>query len=96
MVMRELTPQDLKIEPDQLPRSAMEEVARYLGQVIGEAHARQMSSEQRRAWHRSLRSSRSKLVDAPSWLWQTIVDALSSHEQGYLEHCRRYIAAIES
>lgn len=96
MVLRELAPEDLKIEPDHLPPATMDELAAYLGRVLGDAHARQLSAQDRKRWHRTLRESRSKLVDAPSWLWQAIVDALASHERGYLQHCRRHIAVIES
>lgn len=94
MVLRELAPADLKIEPDRLPPHAIDDIARYLGRVLGDAHARQMSADDRRHWLRTLRSSRSKVVDAPSWLWRAIVNALASHEHGYLEHCRRHIAIL--
>jgi uncharacterized protein (DUF2252 family) len=96
MVLRELAPQDLKIEPDCLPPGAMDQVAAYLGRVVGDAHVRQMSAKDREDWHRTLRQSRSKVVDAPSWLWQAIVEALASHERGYLQHCRRHIALIDA
>lgn len=96
MVLRELAPEDLKIEPDHLPPLAMNAIAAYLGWVLGESHARQMSADERRQWRGRLQQSRSAQVDAPSWLWQAIVDALASHERGYLQHCRRHIAIIES
>lgn len=96
MVLRELAPEDLKIEPDHLPPDAMDAIAAYLGRVLGDAHARQMSPDERKQWLRGLRKSRSPVVDAPSWLWQAIVDALASHERGYLQHCRRHIAVIAS
>ncbi|WP_284188183.1 DUF2252 family protein [Zoogloea oryzae] len=94
MVLRELAPHDLKIEPDHMPPAAIDEIGAYLGRIVGDAHARQMSAAQRKAWHGILRASRSSQVDAPSWLWQAIVDALASHERGYLQHCRRHIALI--
>jgi uncharacterized protein (DUF2252 family) len=34
--------------------------------------------------------NRSKLLDAPSWLWRSTVDLLVSHERAYLDHCRKY------
>ena len=73
---------------------AIDEMGAYFGRIVGDAHARQMSAAQRKAWHGILRASRSTQVDAPSWLWQAIVDALASHERGYLQHCRRHIALI--
>ncbi|HMV63731.1 MAG TPA: DUF2252 family protein [Rhodocyclaceae bacterium] len=94
MVARELSPQDLKIEPDQLAPADMAALAHYLGRIVGDAHARQMSAPQRRHWHATLRRSHSRVVDAPSWLWRAIVDALADHERGYLEHCRRHVAAL--
>jgi uncharacterized protein (DUF2252 family) len=36
------------------------------------------------------RPNRSKSLDAPSWLWPSMVDLLVSHERAYLEHCRKY------
>ena len=44
MVVRELMPQDLKLEIDQLTRDEAVSVARYLASVVGKAHARQMTS----------------------------------------------------
>ena len=29
-------------------------------------------------------------LDAPSWLWRSVVDLMGSHEVAYLEHCRKY------
>ncbi len=68
-------------------------VAHYLAMVVGKAHARQMDGETRRAWLSEVRRNRSKTIDAPSWLWNSIVELVSSHEAGYLEHCRRYAQA---
>jgi uncharacterized protein (DUF2252 family) len=28
-------------------------------------------------------------LDAPSWLWSSIVELVKSHEGNYLEHCRK-------
>ena len=44
----------------------------------------------RRAWHKAFAQSRSKTLDAPSWLWTSVVDLVATHEAAYLEHCRRY------
>jgi uncharacterized protein (DUF2252 family) len=90
MVVRELLPQDLKLEIDRLGRGDARRVSRYLAMVIGKAHARQMDSATRRAWLKQLRGYRSKTIDAPLWLWSSVVDLLSNHEAGYLEHCRRF------
>jgi len=89
-VMRELLPQDLKLEMDQLTRDEAIGAARFLASVVGEAHAQQMEKDQRREWSRCLKRNRSKKLDAPSWLWTSVVQLVASHESAYLEHCRRY------
>jgi uncharacterized protein (DUF2252 family) len=92
VVVRELLPQDLKLEIDQLTREEAVSVARYLSGVVGHAHARQMDRASRTAWRKELSKSHSKTLDAPSWLWTAVVDLVASHEAGYLEHCRRHAA----
>jgi uncharacterized protein (DUF2252 family) len=37
-----------------------------------------------------LACNRSKTLDAPSWLWLSVVELFASHEAAYLDHCRRY------
>jgi uncharacterized protein (DUF2252 family) len=88
--VRELLPQDLKIELEQLNNDQAIEVAHFLAAVVGKAHSRQMDSEIRKTWQNDLRKNRSKALDAPTWLWKSIVDLLSEHERAYLEHCRKY------
>ena len=90
VVLRELLPQDLKFEIERLtPEEAMK-VAKFLAQVIGKAHARQMDAVTRRSWKATLANQRSKNLDAPSWLWSSVVQLVVSHEGAYLEHCRKY------
>jgi len=90
VVIRELLPQDMKLTVEQLTQEEAMKAARFLAMVVGKAHARQMDKSARRAWLSELRRARSKSLDAPSWLWNSIVALVSSHEAGYLEHCRRY------
>ena len=90
VVIRELMPQDLKLEIDQLTQREAVSAARFLATVVGEAHARQLDRTTRRAWRGALAQRRSQDIDAPSWLWTSIVELMASHEAGYLEHCRRY------
>jgi uncharacterized protein (DUF2252 family) len=90
VVLRELAPQDLKIEVEQFSRKEAIEASTYLAYVVGVAHARQLSTEQRRAWRELLLSRHDGDLDAPSWLWRSIIDLAGAHETGYLEHCRRY------
>lgn len=90
VVVRELMPQDLKLEMETLTPDEAVHAARYLASVIGEAHARQMTHIQRREWRRAFIQRNSKTLDAPSWLWTSVVDLVAMHEGAYLEHCRRY------
>jgi uncharacterized protein (DUF2252 family) len=90
VILRELMPQDLKIEIDQLKREEARAIAKYLAGVVGRAHARQMDAQTRRSWIKELARNRSKKLDAPSWLWLSVVELISSHEMAYLDHCRRY------
>jgi uncharacterized protein (DUF2252 family) len=90
MVMRELMPQDLKLEIEQFSRDEAIGSARYLAYVIGTAHALQMDDATRLSWSRHISRRQSASIDAPTWLWDGIVDLTASHEAGYLEHCRRY------
>ena len=94
VVVRELLPQDLKIEIEQLTRRQACKAARYLGNVVGIAHARQMKSGDRWQWKRILQEHRATNLDAPPWLWTSIVDLVGAHERAYLDHCRRF--ALES
>ena len=88
--IRELRPQDLKVEIDRLSREEAMKVAKFLAAVVGRAHGRQMDASTRQIWHGELGRNRQKNLDAPSWLWSSIVELVSSHEAAYLEHCRRY------
>jgi uncharacterized protein (DUF2252 family) len=90
VVIRELMPQDLKLEVDQLSRDEVINSARYLAEVIGKAHARQMDASTRREFSASLRARKATSLAAPSWLWSSVVELASTHESAYYEHCRRY------
>jgi uncharacterized protein (DUF2252 family) len=92
--VRELLPQDLKLEIDQLTQPEAMKAARFLASVVGIAHGRQMDAQARRKWRAEVKRNRSKQLDAPSWLWSSIVSLVASHEAAYLEHCRRYALEI--
>jgi uncharacterized protein (DUF2252 family) len=64
--------------------------ASFLAGVVGKAHARQMNEATRKRWTKELERYRSKTLDAPSWLWSSVVALIGSHEVAYLEHCRKY------
>jgi len=91
--LRELLPQDLKLDIEHLTRAEAMSVARYLSTVVGRAHARQMGTLDGAAWLAELQRNRSRGLDAPSWLWASVVDLVATHEKAYLEHCRRYAMA---
>ena len=67
--VRELLPQDLKIELENLSVGEARDVAEFLARVVGRGHARQMHEEERAAWLKDLGKHRSGDLDAPSWLW---------------------------
>jgi uncharacterized protein (DUF2252 family) len=86
--VRELLPQDLKLEIERLPPEEAVRVARFLAGVVGRAHGRQMDKADRAAWAKALNRNRSSGLDAPSWLWTSVVELMASHEAAYLDHCR--------
>lgn len=88
--IRELRPQDLKLEIDQLTREEAMEMAEFLARVVGRAHAGQLGKAERKSWLRQLQQNRSKSLDAPNWLWLSVVELVAAHEAAYLNHCRRY------
>jgi uncharacterized protein (DUF2252 family) len=90
VVLRELMPQDLKFELDGLSQTEAIAAANLFAGVVGKAHARQMDKATRTKWAAELIRSRSKTLNAPSWLWTSVVDLVTSHEGAYLHHCRLY------
>jgi uncharacterized protein (DUF2252 family) len=88
--IRELLPQDLKIEIERLTVQDAMKAASFMAGVVGKAHARQLDEGARKAWTRELERHRSKTLDAPNWLWSSVVTLIGRHEVAYLEHCRRY------
>ena len=88
--VRELMPQDLKLELDHLTRQEATAAARHLAMVLGKAHGRQMDVETRAKWRAEISRHRSKKLDMPSWLWSSVVQLVAAHETGYLDHCRLY------
>jgi uncharacterized protein (DUF2252 family) len=93
VVLRELMPQDLKIEVDRLTADEATALAAYLAGVVGRAHGRQLDHAGRASWLKELRRTRSTELDAPSWLWSSVVELISRHEAAYLDHCRRFALA---
>ena len=93
VVIRELTPQDLKMEVERLTEAQATSLAAYLAGVVGKAHGRQMTAETRAAWLAQLPEARKGALQAPTWLWSSVVSLIAIHESAYLEHCRRFALA---
>jgi len=94
VVIREVMPQDLKFEMESLSQGEAIAAANLFAGVVGKAHGRQLDFATRRIWAKELMRNRTKVLDAPSWLWSSVVELVASHEAAYLDHCRRY--ALES
>ena len=88
--VRELLPQDLKLELDSLQEDESIAVAHYLAGVVAVAHARQLSSLDTATWLETFRKGSAKNMRAPAWLWAAVVDLVALHEGAYLEHCREH------
>jgi uncharacterized protein (DUF2252 family) len=81
----------LKLEIDAISREEAMKAAHYLAMVVGVAHARQMSALDRPKWLDEVSRHRSASLDAPNWLWTSVLELMANHEVAYLEHCRRYV-----
>ncbi len=92
VVLRELMPQDLKLDVETLSEREALLLSAYLGNVVGRAHGRQLDAATRASWRATLGKARPASIDAPSWLWKSVVDLIAIHEAAYLEHCRRHVA----
>ncbi|WP_331313839.1 DUF2252 family protein [Methylobacterium mesophilicum] len=88
VTVRELLPQDLKIDAEQFSRGEAVRVSRHLAAILGRAHGRQMGAADRRTWIDAVRAP-GPGPDAPGWLWSVVTDLMGAHQRGYLEHCRR-------
>jgi uncharacterized protein (DUF2252 family) len=88
--LRELMPQDLKLDIDQISHEDAVGAAKFLAAVLGKAHGRQMDPSVRNRFLRDLKRRSSRRLDAPTWLWSNVVDLAGIHEVAYLEHCRQY------
>ena len=91
--VRELLPQDLKLEIEHLTGEEAMAVAEFLARIVGRGHARQLDASTRRVWLTELQRNRTTSLDAPNWLWNSVVDLVAAHEAAYLNHCRRYALA---
>lgn len=88
--VRQLLPQDMKVDIKKMPQEEAGKIAHYLGTVVGNAHARQMDREVQKLWKKELQRNRAKTLQVPIWLWSSIVGLVAGHEGSYLEHCRKH------
>jgi uncharacterized protein (DUF2252 family) len=93
--VRELMPQDLKLELSMFDDVEARATARALARIVGIGHARQMNESESLSWRKMLQSSSTRSLDAPSWLWSSVVELVGVHERAYLEHCRRFALGAE-
>ena len=56
----------------------------------GRDHVRPLAEASQKAWLDELPRNRSRSLDAPSWLWNSVVDLIRAHETAYIGHCRLY------
>ncbi|TFW16592.1 DUF2252 family protein [Duganella callida] len=91
--LRQLMPQDLKLEIEQLGIDDAVRTASHLAYVVGRAHASQMDPGARADWLQALMAQPGKGHTTPDWLWNSVVQLVASHEAGYLEHCRKFALA---
>jgi uncharacterized protein (DUF2252 family) len=94
VLMRELMPQDRKVEIEGLTTTEAIEVAGFLAAVVGKAHG-QKWTEARKQWYRELQRGHSKSLEAPGRLWTCLVELLADHEHGFLDRCRPFALKSE-
>jgi uncharacterized protein (DUF2252 family) len=93
--VRELMPQDLKLELEMFDDVEARATAHALARVVGLAHARQMDDDEKADWCKQLHGASTRWLEAPSWLWSSVVELVGVHERAYLEHCRRFALGVE-
>ena len=79
-----------KSEIDRLSREDALKAVRYLATAVGNAHTRQMDGAPRKTWWPASADDASSRLQAPAWLWSSVVALAAHHEAAYLEHCREY------
>jgi uncharacterized protein (DUF2252 family) len=88
--LRELLPQDLQLEIAHLTREEAIKAAWFLAAVVWSGPRPADGCAREKKWQEELKRNRTAKLDAPSWLWTSVVELLVSHEGEYLEHCCKY------
>lgn len=91
VVVRELLPQDRKVNLDLLKQGEAAPIAKHLGAVVGRAHARQLTPDQATAWSSKLLPKGTCDGHPPEWLWETLIELVGIHEEAYLRHCGDFV-----
>jgi uncharacterized protein (DUF2252 family) len=91
VVVRELMPQEHKVSLEGLDPSEGRELARYLGEVLGRAHGRQLDPEGAAKWAAEVAPKKKRDVP-PKWLFEPLLHLVSAHEVEYLRHCASFMA----
>src|SRR5262249_54022112 len=86
VVVRELMPQEHKVSLEGLDSTEGQEIARYLGGVVGRAHGRQLEVEAAQEWAAEVGKKKHPHVP-PRWLFEALLTLVSAHEVEYLRHC---------
>ncbi len=94
--VRELRPQDMKLEIEELCVKQAGRAAQSLAYVVGRAHGRQLDRIDRKQWAAELSRGKGKALAVPAWLWNAATQLLGAHERGYLEHCRSHHRRLSS
>lgn len=87
VVVRELMPQEHKVSLHDLEPDEGREIARYLGEVLGRAHGRQLEVEVAQAWAKEVMKKNKPRPVPPRWLFDSLLTLVSVHEVEYLRHC---------
>jgi uncharacterized protein (DUF2252 family) len=87
-LVRELMPQEKKVEIDRLARDELASVAFGLGRVVGKAHARQLSARDAKSWRADVTAKRED-DRPPRWLSRALAALVGAHEAAYLAHCAK-------
>jgi hypothetical protein len=93
--VRELLPQDLKIEIERLGANEAAEVARYLSFVDGEAHMRRLARADGAKVAQGVAGCSVKVPRRAKLALASVVDLLAIHDRAHLDHCPRAPAQQE-
>jgi len=81
-----LAPRNLKLDLTRTKPARTAAMARYVGCVVGQAYGRQLDDTERASWRKTVMKGGSEALDAPSWLWSSVVKLFSLHEAAYVDY----------